>query len=182
VFLHGGTVISCKSCKHTLIGTSTNHYEIIALYEATHECARLHRVINHIQVSCGIEPIRSPTIIYEDNATCITRMQSGYVKNNVTKRITPKLFYPHELQVNGEISILQIKLCDNLVDLFTKSLPYLKMAMDIRYLRTHEYPTRWVWIWIPVFTRGCGYGFDFISTDKLRMGMKESCPYLLPQT
>jgi hypothetical protein len=54
VFLHGGTVISWKSCKHTLIGTSTNHSEIIALYEATRECAWLHRVINHIQISCGI--------------------------------------------------------------------------------------------------------------------------------
>jgi hypothetical protein len=51
-------------------------------------------------------------------------MQSGYVKSNVTKHITPKLFYPHKLQVNGEISILQIKSCNNLVDVFTKSLPY----------------------------------------------------------
>jgi hypothetical protein len=46
------------------------------------------------------------------------------VKNNVTKYITPKLFYPHELQVNDEISILQIKSYNNLADLFTKSLTY----------------------------------------------------------
>jgi hypothetical protein len=46
------------------------------------------------------------------------------VKSNVTKHIIPKLFYSHELQVNVKISILQIKLCDNLVDLFTKSLSY----------------------------------------------------------
>jgi hypothetical protein len=39
------------------------------------------------------------------------------------KRISPKLFYPHELQEGGEISILQIKSYDNLVDLFTNSLP-----------------------------------------------------------
>jgi hypothetical protein len=81
-------------------------------------------VINHVQVSCGIEPIGSPTIIYEDNAACIAQMQSGYVKSNVTKHITPKLFYPHEFKVNGEISILQTKSCHNLADLFTKSLPY----------------------------------------------------------
>jgi hypothetical protein len=102
----------------------TNHSEIIALYEAARECAWLHRVINHIQVSCGIEPIGSSTTIYEDNATCIAQMQLGYVKSNVTKHITHKLFYPHELQVNGEISIVQTKSCDNLTDLFTKSLPY----------------------------------------------------------
>jgi hypothetical protein len=81
-------------------------------------------VINHIQVSCGIGLIWSPTIIYEDNVACITQMKSGYVKSNITKHITPKLFYPHELQVNGEISILQTKSCDNLTDLFTKSLLY----------------------------------------------------------
>jgi hypothetical protein len=124
MFLHEGTTISWKSYKHTLIGTSTNHFEIIALYETARECAWFHRVINHIQVSCGIEPIGSPTIIYEDNAACVAQMQSGYVKSNVSKHITPKLFYPHELQVNGEISILQTKSCDNLADLFTKSLPY----------------------------------------------------------
>jgi hypothetical protein len=124
MFLHEWTAISWKSYKQTLIDTSTNHFETIALYIAARECAWLRRVINHIQVSCGIEPIRSPIIIYKDNAACIAQMQSGYVKSNITKHITPKLFYPHELQVNGEISILQIKSCDNLTDLFTKSLPY----------------------------------------------------------
>jgi hypothetical protein len=80
---------------------STNHSEIIPLYEATRECAWLRRVINHIYVLCGIELVGSSTIIYEDNATCIAQIQSGYVKSNVTKHNTPKLFYPHELQVNG---------------------------------------------------------------------------------
>jgi hypothetical protein len=124
VFLHGGTAISWKSSKQTLVATSTNHSEIIALYEAARECAWLRRVINHIQQSCGLDPIGSPTIIYEDNAACVAQMQAGYIKSNVTKHIAPKLFYPHELQESGEVNILQIKSCDNLADLFTKSLPY----------------------------------------------------------
>jgi hypothetical protein len=33
------------------------------------------------------------------------------------------LFYHHELQQEGEINILPTKSCDNLADLFTKSLP-----------------------------------------------------------
>ena len=41
VFLYGGTAISWTSCKQTLVATSTNHSEIIALYEATRECAWL---------------------------------------------------------------------------------------------------------------------------------------------
>ena len=124
VFLHGGTTISWKSSKQTLIATSTNHSEIIALYEASRECVWLRRMINHIQQSCGIGPLGSATIIYEDNAACVAQMQTGYIKSNRTKHIASKLFYPHELQESGEIEILQVKSCDNLADLFTKSLPY----------------------------------------------------------
>ena len=54
-------------------------------------------------------------------------------KSNVTKHIAPKLFYPHELQENGEINVLQIKSCDNLTDLYTKSLPtsmYMRLVCD----------------------------------------------------
>ena len=50
-------------------------------------------------------------------------MQTCYIKSNVTKDIAPKLFYPHKLQESGEINILQITACDNLAELFTKSLP-----------------------------------------------------------
>jgi hypothetical protein len=123
VFLHGGIAISWKSAKQTLIATSINHSEIIALYEASRECAWLRRVINHIETSCGIGALESPTIIYEDNATCVSQMQTRYIKTNYTKLISPKLFYPHELQEHEKISFLQIKSCDNPADLFTKSLP-----------------------------------------------------------
>jgi hypothetical protein len=41
VFLHGGTTISWKSTKHTLIAMLTNHSETITLYEASRECAWL---------------------------------------------------------------------------------------------------------------------------------------------
>jgi hypothetical protein len=74
MFLHGETVISWKSTKQTLIATSINHSEIIALYEASRECVWLRRVINHIKTSCGIGALESPTIIYEDNATCVAQM------------------------------------------------------------------------------------------------------------
>jgi hypothetical protein len=77
----------------------------------------------HIEQSCGIGSSESPTIIYEDNATCISQMQTGCIKSNITKHIAPKLFYPHELQLSGEINILSTKSCDNMADLFTKSLP-----------------------------------------------------------
>jgi hypothetical protein len=80
-------------------------------------------MINHIQKSCGLNVADTPTIIYEDNAACVAQMHIGYVKSNRTKHIAPKFFYPHELQKSGEITILHARSCDNLADLFTKSLP-----------------------------------------------------------
>jgi hypothetical protein len=80
----------------------------------------LRRVINHIEISCGICALESPTIIYKDNAACVVQIQTRYIKTR--KHISPKLFYLYELQEHGKISILQIKSCDNLADLFTKSL------------------------------------------------------------
>ena len=92
VFLHGGTAISWKSSKQTLVATSTNHSEIISLFEATCECVWLRRMINHIQQSCGMGSIKSPTIIYEDNAACVGQMQTWYIESNITKHICPKWF------------------------------------------------------------------------------------------
>ena len=94
MFLHGGTAISWKSSKQTLVATSTNHSEIISLFEATCECVWLRRMINYIQQSCGMGSIKSPTIIYEDNAACVAQMQTGYIKSNITKHISPKWFFP----------------------------------------------------------------------------------------
>ena len=98
-------------------------------------------MINHIQQSCGIGLIESPTIIYEDNSAYVTQMQTGYIKSNITKHIAPKLLYPHELQECGEINILQIKSCDNLADLLTMSLPtsmFQKFVHDIGMRRLRD--------------------------------------------
>jgi len=91
-----------KSSKQTLTATSTNHSEIIALYEALRECVWLRRMINHIQQSCGIGSIESPTIIYEDNSAYVTQIQTGYIKSNITKHIVPKLFYPMNYKKAGK--------------------------------------------------------------------------------
>ena len=67
MILHGGTTTSWKSSKSTLVAISTNHSEIITLYEVSHEYIWLHRMINHTQQSCGIGSIMKTTIIYQDN-------------------------------------------------------------------------------------------------------------------
>ena len=81
-------------------------------------------MIQHIRKSCGLSYIKNkPTILYEDNAACIALVKGGNIKGDRTKHISPKFFYNHELQNNGEINVQQIRSNDNLADLFTKALP-----------------------------------------------------------
>jgi hypothetical protein len=65
----------------------------------------------------------NPTILYEDNAACITQIRGRYIKGDRTKHISPKFFYTHELQKSGYIDVKQIRSSENLADIFTKSLP-----------------------------------------------------------
>nr|AAM74357.1 Putative retroelement [Oryza sativa Japonica Group] len=123
VFLCGGTAISWKSTKQTMVATSTNHSEIIALFEASKECMWLRRVIQHVQNTCGLNITPTPIIIYEDNSACVAQIQMVYVKMSLTKHISPKFFYMHELQKKEEIKVTLTKTSENLADLFTKSLP-----------------------------------------------------------
>ena len=61
-------------------------------------------------------------ILYEDNATCITKIRGGYIKGDKNKHIAPNFFHTHELQKSGNIDVKRIRSCDNLVDMFTKPL------------------------------------------------------------
>jgi hypothetical protein len=82
-----------KSSKQTLVATSTNHSEIVAFFEASRECVCLRRMVNHILTTCGIGSLNSPTIIYKDNSACVVQMDTCYIKSNINKHISPKLFY-----------------------------------------------------------------------------------------
>ncbi|KAL0291593.1 UNVERIFIED_CONTAM: Retrovirus-related Pol polyprotein from transposon TNT 1-94 [Sesamum calycinum] len=124
VFMYGGTAILWRSTKQTLVATSSNHAELIALYEAGRECVWLKSLIHYVCESCGLESIeKSPTVIYEDNAACITQIKDGYIKGDRTKHISPKFLSTHELQVEGKVDVKQIPSSQNLADLFTKALP-----------------------------------------------------------
>jgi hypothetical protein len=83
-------------------------------------------------MTCGLNTIQTPTIIYEDNAACVAQVQTGYVKSGLTKHIHPKFFYAHELQKMNEVKVLHTKSCENLADLFTKSLPASSFERCVR--------------------------------------------------
>jgi hypothetical protein len=124
-----------------LTATSSNHAELIILYDAGRECVWLRSMIQHIQEECGLESVReNPTAIYEDNTACIAQIKEEYIKDDRTKHISPKFFSTHDLQKNDLINVCQIRSSDNLADLFTKSLPrnifeQFSHKIDIRHLK-----------------------------------------------
>ena len=116
-----------------MVATSSNHSDILALHEANHECIWLKSMIQHIQESCGFPFSKdNPTTLFENNAACIAQIKGGYIKGDKTKHISPKFFYTYELQKNGEIDVQQIRLSDNLADLFTKAFQ-TSMFRKLRY-------------------------------------------------
>ncbi|KAK9114820.1 hypothetical protein Syun_021617 [Stephania yunnanensis] len=135
VFTCGKTTISWKSVKQTMVAISSNNSEVLVIHEARHECVWFRNTIEHIQESCGLSSIKnSSTILYEDNAACIAQLSEGFIKWDKTKHISPKFFYAHEFQKNGEIDVKQNRSSDNLADLFTKALPtttFKRLTYDI---------------------------------------------------
>ena len=129
LFTCGGTAISWRSTKQTLAAASSNHAEIIAMHEASRECVWLRLLTQHIQKICNF-PLQEnmPTILYEDNATCIAQLKGGYIKSDRTKHISPKLFFTHDREKKWDIKVQQICSSDNLIGLFTKhcQLQHLK--------------------------------------------------------
>ncbi|XP_049414702.1 secreted RxLR effector protein 161-like [Solanum stenotomum] len=66
---YGDTTISWRSMKQTIVATSSNHAEIIAIHEASRECVWLRSVTQHILQLCDLSvQTKIPTILYEDNA------------------------------------------------------------------------------------------------------------------
>ena len=71
VFKNGDTAISWRSTKQTLVATSSNHSEILALHEASRECSWLRSMIHDIQNSCGLPSKTDTPTVIQDNAACV---------------------------------------------------------------------------------------------------------------
>ena len=81
IFTYGDTTISWRSVKQTVIVTSSNHFEILAIYEVSRECIWLRSMIQCIRESCELSSMKDPpTTLFEDNVACIAQITGGYNK------------------------------------------------------------------------------------------------------
>ncbi|KAM2676748.1 hypothetical protein EV1_003390 [Malus domestica] len=99
VFTVGDTAVSWRSTKQTLVMTSLNHAEILALHEASRECFWLRVVMIHIQITSGISTIVNLSMtIFKENAAYIEQLKNEYIKGDNTKHISSNFFYSHQQQ------------------------------------------------------------------------------------
>ncbi|KAL6340336.1 hypothetical protein AAG906_040773 [Vitis piasezkii] len=83
VFNYNGTAISWRSIKQTMVVTSSNHSEILAIHEASRECVWLRSMIQHIQETCGLPSIiGNATVLHEDNVACVAQIKGGFIKGD----------------------------------------------------------------------------------------------------
>jgi hypothetical protein len=97
--------------KQTIAATSSNHAKILAIPEASRQCVWLRNMTHHIhKVYNFFLENEAPMVIHEDNVTCITQLKDVYIKGDRVKYISPKLFFAHDLQKDGIITVQQIRL------------------------------------------------------------------------
>lgn len=100
------TAISWRSQKQTTVGTSSNHIEVIALHEASHECAWLKSTTQHIRATSDLPTTDDLIILYEDNVSCVAQIKERFIKCVRTKHVPPKYFaFTQELEYNKVVSI-----------------------------------------------------------------------------
>jgi hypothetical protein len=124
IFIRDGAPVSWKSVKQTVTTTSTNHAKFLAFHETSREAVWLRTMKEIITKQYKIPAADKPTVIYEDNASCVRQMQSGFIKSDRTKHISPHIFtFSQDLVDKWQIEIRKIESEHNIADMLTKALP-----------------------------------------------------------
>ena len=110
-----------------MTATSTNHAELLAFHEASREAVWLRTMQEILTKQCKMNQKFKPTVIFEDNAACITQMNTGFIKADRVKHISPHIFgFAQDLIEIGQIKIKKIESENNIANMLTKALPTYK--------------------------------------------------------
>ena len=141
-FIKNGAPISWKSAKQTVTATSTNHAELLAFHEASREAVWLRTMQEILAKQCKMNQKFKPTVIFEDNAACVAQMNTGFIKADRVKHISPHIFgFAQDLIESGQIEIKKIESDNNIADMLTKALPaykHKKLVLEAGMKTLHE--------------------------------------------
>ena len=127
IFIKNGAPISWKSAKQTVTTTSTNHAELLAFHEASKEAVWLRSMQEILAKQCKMNQKFKPSVTFEDNASCVTQMNTGFIKADRVKHLSPHIFgFAQNLIEIGQIEIKKIESKNNIADMLTKASPAYK--------------------------------------------------------
>jgi hypothetical protein len=119
VFTLAGGAISWRSCKQSIVASSTMYAEFIACFEATNPVLWLKKFIPNLKV---VDCINKPLKMYCDNQPAVF-----YAHNNksskATRPIEVKYYVVKDKIQDHSISLEHIRTKDMLADPLTKGLP-----------------------------------------------------------
>lgn len=115
VFVCGGAVSWCSK-KQSCVALSSTEAEFMALSEAAKEVIWIRRLL----IELG-EKFENPTIIYEDNQSCLKLIENEKLSNR-SKHIDTKKFFVKDHVDNGNIHCKYCPTEEMLGDLMTKPL------------------------------------------------------------
>ena len=95
LFTYGNTIISWRSVKQTISTTSSNHAEIIAVHEVSHECVWLRSVIQHIHENCGLSSIIKVQRYYTKIMLLVSLKLGEDISRVIKTSILHQIFFIH---------------------------------------------------------------------------------------
>ncbi|GKB05731.1 retrotransposon protein, putative, ty1-copia subclass [Tanacetum coccineum] len=131
VFVLNGGAVDRKSTKLSIFATSSVEAEYIAAYDASKEAVWIRKFIYGLGV---VPTIEEPIKMYCDNTVEITiANESGITKG--ARHYRAKVHCVREVIELGDIKLEKVHTDDNLADLFTKALPFLKHSEHTKNIR-----------------------------------------------
>lgn len=128
LFKVNGGVVSWTSRKQNCVSLSSTEAEFIALSEACKETIWLQRILLDMQ-----QKFETPTVIYEDNQSCLKLIQNQKLSNR-TKHIDTRYHFVKDHIEKGAITCTYLETEKMLADILTKPLAanrFTKLRRDL---------------------------------------------------
>jgi len=118
VLLFNGCAISWKSKRQSVVALSSAEAEFMAASSLVQEVVAIRKLLERLGI-----PQKNPTVIGEDNRTCVAWSEGSVGGSDRAKHIDLRKHFVHEAVQANHIKLEPVRSSDNLADLFTKPLP-----------------------------------------------------------
>jgi hypothetical protein len=119
IFTLGGSAVSWRSCKQTILTKSTMEAELTALDIVSSEVEWLRELLMDLPV---VEKPTPAILINCDNQTVITKVKNSQDNTKSTKHVKHRLKLVRKLRSSEVIAVDYIQTAKNLANPFTKGL------------------------------------------------------------